>query len=179
MSVSFSQSSSPTSRTAEGASFCISLQTRRDAIDTQLRGARPVPRLGPAVIETRLAEWRRWLRQSTTQSRAVLQRVLRGRIVFTPCGDGYTFEASNRFDKLFSGIVAPRPAFIEQGNRGAEHLARRTRSTPTMGGYSRRFTVNGLRPQRDSNPCFGLERATSWASGRWGHARVREARRLQ
>jgi hypothetical protein len=24
------------------------------------------------------------------------------------------------------------------------------------------------RPQRDSNPCFGLERATSWASGRWG-----------
>ena len=24
------------------------------------------------------------------------------------------------------------------------------------------------RPQWDSNPCFGLERATSWASGRWG-----------
>jgi hypothetical protein len=31
------------------------------------------------------------------------------------------------------------------------------------------------RPQRDSNPCFGLERATSWASGRWG--RVRAIRR--
>jgi hypothetical protein len=27
-----------------------------------------------------------------------------------------------------------------------------------------------VRPQRDSNPCFGLERATSWASGRWGRA---------
>ena len=27
------------------------------------------------------------------------------------------------------------------------------------------------RPQRDSNPCFGLERATSWASGRWGPER--------
>jgi hypothetical protein len=26
------------------------------------------------------------------------------------------------------------------------------------------------RPQRDSNPCFGLERAASWASGRWGHS---------
>src|SRR3954452_12074894 len=25
------------------------------------------------------------------------------------------------------------------------------------------------RPQRDSNPRFGLERATFWASGRWGH----------
>jgi integrase-like protein len=30
--------------------------------------------------------------------------------------------------------------------------------------------VRKWRPQRDSNPCFGLERATSWASGRWGRA---------
>ena len=29
-------------------------------------------------------------------------------------------------------------------------------------------TLVKWRPQRDSNPCFGLERATSWASGRWG-----------
>src|SRR2546428_13281434 len=26
-------------------------------------------------------------------------------------------------------------------------------------------------PQRDSNPCFSLERAVSWASRRWGRAR--------
>ena len=26
----------------------------------------------------------------------------------------------------------------------------------------------GWRPQRDSNPCLSLERAISWASGRWG-----------
>ncbi len=33
------------------------------------------------------------------------------------------------------------------------------------------------RPQRDSNPRFGLERATSWASGRWGQqGRVRRLR---
>jgi hypothetical protein len=30
--------------------------------------------------------------------------------------------------------------------------------------------IQGWRPQRDSNPCFGLERATSWASGRWGRS---------
>ena len=30
--------------------------------------------------------------------------------------------------------------------------------------------VTEKRPQRDSNPCFGLERATSWASGRWGRS---------
>jgi hypothetical protein len=27
-----------------------------------------------------------------------LQRLLRGRIVFTPAGKGYTFEATTRFD---------------------------------------------------------------------------------
>ena len=49
--------------------------------------------------------------------------MLRGRIVFTPSGDRATrFDAPTRFDKLFSGIVVPRPAFIEQGNRGAEHI---------------------------------------------------------
>jgi hypothetical protein len=52
----------------------------------------------------------------------VLQRVLRGRIVFTPRGKGYTFEAPTRFDKLFSGIVADRPKFIPHGNCGAEHI---------------------------------------------------------
>ena len=99
------------------------LEARRSAIDVQLRGLHPVPRLAPAVIENRLAEWRRLLRQSTTQGRAVLQRVLRGRIVFTPDGDGYTFEARTRFDKLFSGIVAKQPAFIPTGDRrGAEHI---------------------------------------------------------
>ena len=74
------------------------------------------------MIENRLAEWRRLLRQSTTQGRAVLQRVLCGRITFTPCGDGYTFDAPTRFDKLFTGIVVERPAHIPTGNRGAEHI---------------------------------------------------------
>lgn len=42
--------------------------------------------------------------------------------MFTPCGQGYTFEAPTRFDKLFSGIVAPRPAFIERSPTGTEHI---------------------------------------------------------
>lgn len=98
------------------------LEARRNQIDEQLRCLQPIPRLPRHVIEDRLAEWRRLLRQSTTQRRAVLQRILRGRIVFTPKGEGYTFEAPTRFDKLFSGIVAPRPSFIQYGNRGAEHI---------------------------------------------------------
>ncbi|MEO8680159.1 MAG: recombinase family protein [Vicinamibacterales bacterium] len=97
------------------------LEARQRAIDVELRGVLPVPRPAAALIENRLAEWRRLLRQSTTQGRAVLQRVLRGRVTFTPCGEGYTFEAPTRFDKLFSGIVVQRPAFIKTGN-GAEHI---------------------------------------------------------
>ena len=49
--------------------------------------------------------------QRTTQGRAVLQRVLRGRITFTPKGDGYEFEAPTRFDKLFTGVVYEPPPF--------------------------------------------------------------------
>jgi hypothetical protein len=46
------------------------------------------------------------------QARAVLQRVLQGRITFTPAGTGYTFEAATRFDRLFTGIASPRPTFV-------------------------------------------------------------------
>lgn len=56
------------------------LEARRRAIDDDLRNVQPVPRWAPEVIESRLAEWRRLLRQSVTQGRAVLQRVLVGRI---------------------------------------------------------------------------------------------------
>ena len=63
------------------------MEARRTTIDRDLTMLCPVPRLAPTVIEDRLAEWRRLLRQSTTQGRAVLQRVLKGRIVFTRISD--------------------------------------------------------------------------------------------
>jgi hypothetical protein len=77
------------------------------------------------VVEIRLAEWRRLLWASTTQGRAVLQRVLRGRITSTPHpdGQGYDFSAPTQFDKLFTGIVVPRPTWVTEGDvRGTEHL---------------------------------------------------------
>ena len=33
---------------------------------------------------------------------------------------------------------------------------------------ARNLNENNWWPQRDSNPCFSLERAVSWASRRWG-----------
>ena len=58
--------------------------------------------------------------QSTTTGRTVRHRVLRGRLTFTPSRneisgriDGYEFEATTRFDQLFSGIAVERPANLD------------------------------------------------------------------
>lgn len=105
------------------------LEARLHVIDREMRSLRPVPRLAPAVIEDRLAEWRRLLRSSTTQGRTVLQRILRGRIAFTlrtnPVTgevDGYDFEAPTRFDKLFTGIAVERPVGVDEGPLGSEGI---------------------------------------------------------
>jgi hypothetical protein len=89
-------------------------------IEREIASLQPVPRLSPAVVENRLAEWRRLLRQSTTQGRAVLQRILRGRLTFNPRADGqgYDFSGPTRFDKLFTGIAVERPAWIPAGGPG-------------------------------------------------------------
>ena len=93
------------------------LEARQHAIDEELMNLRPVPRLPVSVVEDRLGEWRRLLRSSTTQGRAVLQRIVVGRIRFTPrtanqyeVEGGYDFEAQTRFDKLFAGVAAPQLA---------------------------------------------------------------------
>jgi len=105
------------------------LEARQKDIVGEMATLRPVPRLAPAVIEDRLAEWRRLLRASTTQGRTVLQRILRGRLTFTPRlnpvsgePDGYDFEGPTRFDKLFTGIAVETPAWIKasRSRRGFE-----------------------------------------------------------
>ena len=91
------------------------LEARQKALDTEIQCLRPVPRLAPQVVEDRLAEWRRLLRQSVTQGRAVLQRILKGRIVFTPREGGYDFNCETRYDKLFTGVAVKRSSFVPEG----------------------------------------------------------------
>ena len=80
-----------------------------------------------------------------TQGRAVLQRVLQGRITFTPNGAGYTFTAPTRFDKLFTGIVSPRPAFVAAGDtRGLEHLTPGDTADQDYGDLLERVCGKGL-----------------------------------
>jgi site-specific DNA recombinase len=105
------------------------LEGRKMTITIELTSLHPVPRLAPAIIDNRLAEWRRLLRASTTQGRTVLQRILRGRLTFTPIRnfisgeiDGYDFEGPTRFDRLFSGTVCQRPDGLVPGNIGCEGI---------------------------------------------------------
>ena len=100
--------------------FQAPLGQRIKRLVAELASLRPVPRLAPAVIENRLAEWRRLLRGSTTQGRAVLQPILHGRLTFTPRlnplsgePDGDDFAGPTRFDKLFTGIAVETPAWIK------------------------------------------------------------------
>ena len=88
------------------------LEAKQTELRREAKELRPVPRLPRTLVENRLAEWRRLLRQSTEQGRAVLQRVLSGRIVFKPNaeGTGYDFVAPTRFDRLFTGIAVPSTA---------------------------------------------------------------------
>ena len=89
------------------------LEARQRAIDDELANYGPC-RASFAVVHDRLTKWRRLLRASTTQARAVLQRIIVGRITFTPhvaseweMPGGYDFEARTRFDKLFAGVATP------------------------------------------------------------------------
>ena len=138
------------------------LEARRGEIDEALRNLRPIPRLAPAVIDSRLAEWRRLLRSSTTQAHTVLQRVLRGRIVFTPRPDGagYDFSAPTRFDKLFTGIVIgppDRPSFIDdtdqsgKGGIGPEDTGELDYERLLEGARRSRERDKGWCAQHDSN----------------------------
>jgi site-specific DNA recombinase len=105
------------------------LEARQREIETERTTMQPVPRLPKKVVDDRLAEWRRLLRSSTTQARAVLQRVIVGRIVFTPTTEdrpvkngvaapGYRFETQTRFDKLFAGVASVRPGWMKDYEGG-------------------------------------------------------------
>jgi hypothetical protein len=139
------------------------LEARKVAIASEIANLRPVPRLDPVVVETRLGEWRRLLRSSTTQARAVLQRVLQGRITFTPRADGsgYDFTAPTRFDKLFSGLVVKVPAHVRIGDtRGTERIKPEDTLDADYGTLLERVQGKGLASPRGPGRFYALRSVT-------------------
>src|SRR5262249_52010068 len=111
-------------------------EQERQRVREELQQIETLRREGPVDVgplreelERRVADWRTSAARSVAQGRQVLRKLLRGRVLMTPC-EGGTVELSGQADygKLFSGLVISQQRW---------------------------------RPQRDSNPCFGLERATS------------------
>jgi hypothetical protein len=128
------------------------LERRRKDLTREMATLRPVPRLAPIVVENRLAEWRRLLRQSVTQGRTVLQRVLHGRITFTPRRNpisddvnGYEFECPTRFDGLFTGIAVQRPKSLAVRCRLRAGLLSSPFSRSCRGGSPWHIFLNGIR----------------------------------
>jgi hypothetical protein len=86
------------------------------------------------------------------ESGAVMQRIVDGRITFTPRedGKGYDFVASTRFDKLFSGIVAPKPTWIPPADGSVAHIGAADTFDEDYGRLLGR-TLNGWRARQGSN----------------------------
>ena len=107
----------------------------------QMRDQSPLANLDglESRLRAKLADWRGLLTRNVAEGRAVLRALLIGPLRFTPIEDG------SRRGYAFTGTIA-----LDRLLSGVVEL-------PTM-----------WRPRRDSNPCFSLERATSWASGRRG-----------
>jgi hypothetical protein len=107
-----------------------------------------------------LAEWRRLLRQSTTQSRTVLQRLIDGRLTFTPREDGagYDFSAPTRFDRLFTGVASPRPSVIANDGTGTEDDEATDTSDVDYGKLLEQVYVKGV----SSPPGFGARQRFLW-----------------
>jgi hypothetical protein len=119
-------------------------QARRTLLEGQLAAERSMaPQASSQALDRRLRakleDWRGLLTRNVTEGRAVLRTLLVGPLRFTP------IEEERRRGYGFEGLIA-----LDRLLSGVVDLPR------------------VVRPQRDSNPRFGLERAASWASGRWG-----------
>ena len=70
-------------------------------------------------------------------------------------GAGYTFSAPTRFDKLFTGIVSPRPAFVAAGDtRGLGHLTPGDTGDQDYGELLERVCGKGLASPTGFEPVF-------------------------
>jgi site-specific DNA recombinase len=100
-----------------------------------------------ASLHERLTDWQGLLQRQPAETRQILRRLLVGRLVFTPKQD----ETGRYYEFAGQGSISELISGV--------------------------VLPKGWWPQRDSNPCFSLERAVSWASRRWGRPTALPRRR--
>ena len=140
------------------------LEEKKAKIEDSLNSLQPMPRLEPKIMEDLLAEWRRLLRSSPTQARAVINRIIEGRIMFIPRkgGKGYDFRAKTRFDRLFSGVAVPKPKWVKDGDRrGTEHIGPDDTFDGDYGRLLEKKLKNSLRGGKSESASVGSERYVS------------------
>ena len=119
------------------------LETRREHMHSERRlRASDAARVRDELMALATA-WRRVLVDDPRNARPIVSSLLKGRVTIEPVADArkrWTLRGEGTLIGLFQAVIPGK-------------------SFPLV-----------WRPQRDSNPCFGLERATSWASGRWGRS---------
>ena len=135
-------------------------QRQRDALRAQLPEtvSECVAKLEQR-IKTKCVDWLGPLTRNVHEGRAVLRALLVEPIRFRPIEDGrrrgYAFTATLALDQIVSGVVDLGAV----PSRGELSSPRVHHSIPTNKN-GREHAVR-IRPQRDSNPCFGLERVAA------------------
>jgi hypothetical protein len=92
----------------------------------------------------------------------VLQRIIRGRLTFTPrvneiSGDvdGYDFSGPTRFDKLFTGIAVERPKSVDPNDMsGKEGIGDEDTFDGDYGRLLDRVCVKGMASPTGFEPVF-------------------------
>jgi site-specific DNA recombinase len=91
-------------------------ERQRSALQRELnaleRPRTPLPDVGQlqATLRARLGEWRPLLRAHVPQSRQMIRKLVRGRIVFTPNADtrGYRYAIPGSLARVFNGLANPQ-----------------------------------------------------------------------
>jgi hypothetical protein len=166
---------------AEGGGDSVALvgklrqvEERHRSIGGEIEALQPLPRLAPAEVEDRLAEWRRLLHQSTTQARAVLQRVLDGRLTVAPRPRATASTSQHLRGSTSCSQVrrckCPRGwlTIWRRIRSPSSHSIGVRRSTRIMAGCSNVLaTVKGVRPHRDSAKLTRREAGRREPEDRW------------
>jgi hypothetical protein len=127
------------------------LQEGCDELEALARGGPVDADRVQADLAVRVTDWRTMAARNVAQGRQVLRKLLRGRVVLTPCEDG-TCELSGQADygKLFAGIVLqqrwrPQRDSTACSDRLTDGLARRDNiCMPTHSRESRKCSVGGF-----------------------------------